>query len=53
MILILHNIMLIDILSSYITREVGLVVPAKYVALRNKIFGNILFDKLHEKKKTP
>ena len=32
-------------------REVGLVVPAKYVALtRSKIFGNILFDKLHEKK---
>ena len=32
-------------------REVGLVIPAKYVALtRSKIFGNILFDKLHEKK---
>ena len=27
-----HN-MLIDIISSYITREVGLVVPAKYVAI--------------------
>lgn len=32
-------------------REVGLVVPAKYVAFtKSKKFGNILFDKLHEKK---
>ena len=32
-------------------REVELVVPAKYVALTgSKIFGNVLFDKLNEKK---
>jgi len=32
-------------------REVGLVVPAKYVALTmSKIFRNTLFDKLHKKK---
>ena len=33
-------------------REVGLIVPAKYVALtKNKTFANILFNKLQEKKK--
>ena len=32
-------------------REVGLVVPAKYVALTgSKIFGNILLEKLKERK---
>ena len=33
-------------------REVGLVVPAKYVALtKNKTFANILLEKLTEKKR--
>ena len=33
-------------------REVGLIVPAKYVALaKNKTFTNILFNKLQGKKK--
>ena len=33
-------------------REVGLIVPAKYVALtKNKTFANILFNKLQEKEK--
>ena len=32
-------------------REVGLVVPAKYVALTKKTFANILLGKLMEKKR--
>ena len=35
-------------------REVGLIVPAKYVPLtKNKTFANILFNKLQKKKKHP
>ena len=43
---------LIAVVSGKRKREVGLVVPAKYVALtKNKTFANILLEKLTEKKR--